>query len=33
MEYCNGKTLKNYLDEYRLKNTLIEEDIIYNIIK
>ena len=33
MEYCNGKTLKNYLDEYRLKNTLIEEDVIFNIIK
>ena len=33
MEYCDGKNLKDFLDEYKNKNTLIEEDIIYNIIK
>ena len=33
MEYCDGKNLKNYLEEYKKNNTLIEENIIYNIIK
>ena len=33
MEYCGGKNLKNFLDEYKKNNTLIEENIIYNIIK
>ena len=33
MEYCKGKNLKNFLDEYRKNNTLIEENIIYNLIK
>ena len=33
MEYCNGKNLKNYLEEYKKNNILIEENIIYNIIK
>ena len=33
MEYCDGKNLKNFLDEYKKNNTLIEENIIYNIIK
>ena len=33
MEYCNGKNLKDYLDEHKNNNILIEENIIYNIIK
>ena len=33
MEYCDGKNLKNFLDEYKKNNTLIEEKIIYNMIK
>ena len=33
MEYCDGKNLKNYIDEYKKNNILIEENIIYNIIK
>ena len=33
MEYCNGKNLKIFLDEHKNNNTLIEEDIVYNIIK
>ena len=33
MEYCNGKNLKDFLDEYKKNNTLIKENIIYNIIK
>ena len=33
MEYCNGKNLKDYLDEHKNNNILIEENIISNIIK
>ena len=33
MEYCNGKNLKNYLDEHKKNNMLIEENILYKIIK
>ena len=33
MEYCAGKNLKNFINIYFKNNELIEEDIIYNIIK
>ena len=33
MEYCDGQTLKNYIDENKKNNILIEENIIFNIIK
>ena len=33
MEYCDGKNLKDYIEEYRKNNTSIEENIIYNIVK
>ena len=33
MEYCDGKNLKSFLDEYKEKNQLIEEKIISNIIR
>ena len=33
MEYCNGKNLKNYLDEFKKNDILIEENILYEIIK
>ena len=33
MEYCDGKNLKDYIEEFRKNNTSIEENIIYNIIK
>ena len=32
MEYCNGKNLKNFIDENANNNTLIPENILYNII-
>jgi len=32
MEYCNGKNLRNYIDENANNNTLIQENILYNII-
>ena len=32
MEYCNGKNLRNFIDKNANNNTLIQEDIIYNII-
>ena len=33
MEYCAGKNLKKFIKEHNKNNELIEEDIIYNIIK
>ena len=33
MEYCDGKNLKSFLNEYKEKNQLIEENIISNIIR
>ena len=33
MEYCNGQNLRNFIDKNKNNNTLIEEDILYNIIK
>ena len=33
MEYCAGKNLKNFIKEHNENNELIEENIIYNIIK
>ena len=33
MEYCDGQNLKDFIKEYNKKNELIEENIIYNIIK
>ena len=33
MEYCDGENLKNFIDKNRKNNTLIEENILYNIIK
>ena len=33
MEFCNGNTLKNFIDKHIDDNTLIEENIISNIIK
>ena len=33
MEYCDNKNLKDYIEEYKNNNNLIEENIIYNIIK
>ena len=32
MEYCNGKNLRNFIDENANNNTLIPENILYNII-
>ena len=32
MEYCNGENLRSFIDNNMNNNTLIEEDIIYNII-
>ena len=32
MEYCNGKNLKNFIDGNANNNTLIPENILYNII-
>ena len=33
MEYCDGQNLKDFIEEYNKKKELIEENIIYNIIK
>ena len=33
MEYCDGQNLKDFIKEHNKNNKLIEEDIIYNIIK
>ena len=33
MEYCDGQNLKDFIDENKNKNELIEENILYNIIK
>jgi len=33
MEYCGGQNLKDFIKEYNKNNELIEENIIYNIIK
>ena len=33
MEYCDRKNLKDFLDEYKKKDILLEENIICNIIK
>ena len=32
MEYCNGKNLRNFIDKNANNNTLIQEDILSNII-
>ena len=33
MEYCDGQNLKDFINEHIKNNELIEEDILYNIIK
>ena len=33
MEYCDGETLRTFIDNYINDNTLIEENKISNIIK
>ena len=33
MEYCDGKNLKSFLDEYKGKDQLIKENILDNIIR
>ena len=33
MEYCDGQNLKDYIEECKKNDILIEENIIYNIIK
>ena len=33
MEYCDGQNLKDFIKEHNKNNELIEENIIYNIIK
>ena len=33
MEYCDGQNLKDFIDKNKNKNELIEENILYNIIK
>ena len=33
MEYCDGDNLRNFIDKNMEKNTLIDEDILKNIIK
>ena len=33
MEYCDGQNLRDYIDENNKNNTLIEENILYKIIK
>ena len=33
MEYCEGKDLRSFINDYIQKNQLIEEDILYNMIK
>ena len=33
MEYCDGTNLENFIEEFRQKNQLIKEDILYKIIK
>ena len=33
MEYCAGKNLKEFIDKNIKNNELIEENILYNIIK
>ena len=33
MEYCDGNNLKDFINKYIKNNELIEENIIYNIIK
>ena len=32
MEYCEGSDLKKFIDEYKNKNKLISEEIIYPIV-
>ena len=33
MEYCDGQNLRDFINEHKKNNELIEEDILYNIIK
>ena len=33
MEYCDGMDLKNFIDEYKGKNQIIEEKILLDIIR
>ena len=33
MEYCDGINLRDFINKYSNKNELIEEEILYNIIK
>ena len=33
MEYCDGINLRDFIKKYSNKNELIEEEILYNIIK
>ena len=33
MEYCEGQNLKDFIDKYFKNNQLIEENILYKIIK
>ena len=32
MEYCEGSDLKKFINEYKDKNELIDENIIYQIV-
>ena len=32
MEFCNGENLRSFIDKNMNDNTLIKENIIYNII-
>ena len=33
MEFCDGENLRNFINKNMNNNTLIDENIIYNIIK
>ena len=33
MEYCDGTNLENFINEYREKNELINQEILYKIIR
>ena len=33
MEYCKGDNLRNFIDKYMNNNSLIEENVLYKIIK
>ena len=33
MEYCKGQNLKSFINEFKMKDELIEENILFHIIK